>query len=89
MSDSTSFMAIPPYIYCPRCGDRITLKEIIGDEKKIIEEQGYDAGARGICRCGVVLVICHQPLPKSPTFSIFIDVYKLSPEIYESIAGKN
>jgi hypothetical protein len=41
-----------------------------------MEEEGYDAGGRGVCSCGVVLIILHQPLPKSPSFCIFIDIYK-------------
>lgn len=89
MGASSTSAAIPPYIYCPRCGNKIVLREVSGDEKKALEDQGYDAGARGICRCGVVLVLCHQPLPKSPTFSIFIDVYKFTEEVYEALAGKN
>jgi hypothetical protein len=40
-----------------------------------MKEQGYTAIARGICRCGVVVVLCYQPLPASPTFSLFFDIY--------------
>jgi hypothetical protein len=67
---------IPPVIFCPRCGDQVSI-ELMTDtqELKKINEEGYDAGGRGICECGVVCVIMHQPLPKSPTFSVFLDVY--------------
>jgi len=68
---------IPDFIFCPRCGNEIKIEEIKNTETlKKIEEDGYDAGGRGICSCGVVLIILHQPLPKSPTFSIFMDIYK-------------
>jgi hypothetical protein len=40
-----------------------------------LREQGYTAMARGICECGVVVVLCYQPLPASPTFSLFFDIY--------------
>jgi hypothetical protein len=40
-----------------------------------LKEQGYTAMARGICECGVVAVLCWQPLPASPTFSLFFDIY--------------
>jgi hypothetical protein len=40
-----------------------------------LKERGYGAMARGICRCGVVAVLCWQPLPASPTFSLFFDIY--------------
>jgi hypothetical protein len=40
-----------------------------------LKEHGYMAMARGICDCGVVAVLCWQPLPASPTFSLFFDIY--------------
>jgi hypothetical protein len=68
---------IPDYIYCPKCGEPLKIEEIKNTEDlKKMEEEGYDAGGRGVCSCGVVLIILHQPLPKSPSFSIFIDIYK-------------
>lgn len=66
-------IAPPRYIYCPRCGEKIALEPI--DDPRITEE-GYVVGARGICTCGVVAVLCIQEMPKSPTFSLFFDVYK-------------
>jgi len=68
---------VPPYIYCPRCGNKVMLTHIKGDELEKIREHGYIAGARGVCECGVVMVLCVQELPKSPTFSLFFDVYKV------------
>jgi hypothetical protein len=32
--------------------------------------------ARGACECGAVVVLCYQPLPASPTFSLFMDIYQ-------------
>jgi len=40
-----------------------------------LRKQGYTAMARGVCECGVVVVLCYQPLPASPTFSLFFDIY--------------
>jgi len=42
-----------------------------------IISNGYIAGGRGICQCGVVAVLCVQEMPKSPTFSLFFDIYAL------------
>jgi len=42
-----------------------------------IRNNGYIAGGRGICECGVVVVLCVQEMPKSPTFSLFFDIYAL------------
>jgi hypothetical protein len=68
--------AIPPFIYCPRCGSQIELEEDNNPQTLAkIKEQGYGAMARGICECGVVAVLCWQPLPASPTFSLFFDIY--------------
>lgn len=67
---------IPPYIFCPRCGGRLELEEDRRPETlEKVREQGYEAVARGVCECGVVAVLCYQPLPASPTFSLFFDVY--------------
>jgi hypothetical protein len=80
----SSRRVIPPYIYCPRCGSQIELIEDNSLETQAkIREQGYTAMARGICECGVVAVLCYQPLPASPTFSLFFDIY--SPEIIEKV----
>lgn len=67
---------IPQYIYCPRCGSRIEMQ--FDDSPEALEalrKQGYTAMAKGICGCGVVVVLCYQPLPASPTFSLFFDIY--------------
>jgi hypothetical protein len=67
---------IPPWIYCPRCGSQIELEEDKRVETlEFLREQGYTAIARGICECGVVAVLCYQPLPASPTFSLYFDIY--------------
>jgi len=67
---------IPPWIFCPRCSSKIELVEDNSpDIKARLKEQGYTAMARGICECGVVCVLCYQPLPASPTFSLFFDIY--------------
>ena len=69
-------MIMPQAIFCPRCASPIKLipmKEV--DVKTKILEQGYDEGARGMCGCGVVTLVCIMHLPKSPTFSIFMDLF--------------
>jgi hypothetical protein len=67
---------IPPWIFCPRCGSRLELSEDRSPETlNKLKEQGYEAAASGVCKCGVVAVLCYQPLPKSPTFSLFFDIY--------------
>jgi hypothetical protein len=67
---------VPPYIYCPKCGSKVNLREEKDQEVvERIREQGYADVARGICSCGVVLVLCYHPLPASPTFSLYFDVY--------------
>ena len=72
----SSRRVIPPYIYCPRCGSQIELIEDRSPETlDKLREQGYTAMARGICECGVVAVLCYQPLPASPTFSLFFNTY--------------
>jgi hypothetical protein len=72
----SSKKTIPPYIFCPRCSSRIELVEDDSPEAKAkLKEQGYTAMARGMCECGVVAVLCYQPLPASPTFSLFFDIY--------------
>jgi hypothetical protein len=43
-----------------------------------VKKQGYTAMARGMCQCGVVCVLCYQPLPASPTFSLYFDIYALN-----------
>jgi DNA-directed RNA polymerase subunit RPC12/RpoP len=68
---------LPPYIYCPRCGSKIIIEEDVKTETiEKIKEQGYTAIGRGVCECGVVVVLCYQPLPASPTFSLFFDIYE-------------
>jgi hypothetical protein len=68
---------LPPWIYCPRCGSRIELREVTEpDSLEAMREQGYTAMARGACECGAVVVLCYQPLPASPTFSLFMDIYQ-------------
>jgi len=72
----SSRKVIPPYIFCPRCSSKIELIEDNRPETmQTLREQGYTAMARGICECGVVAVLCYQPLPASPTFSLFFDIY--------------
>jgi len=72
----SSRRVIPPYIYCPRCGSRIEMIEDSSPETIAkMREHNYTAAARGVCECGVVAVLCYQPLPASPTFSLFFDIY--------------
>jgi len=78
---------IPPIIYCPRCGRKIFLQEIEGDELERIKSNGYIAGGKGMCECGVVVVLCAQELPKSPTFSLFFDIYQVAKKT--NIVGSN
>jgi len=68
---------VPNAIFCPKCGDPIELKPLReGDVRVKIKDQGFDDGARGICGCGVVAILCFQRLPKSPTFTMFFDIYR-------------
>lgn len=68
---------IPNWIYCPKCGNKLNLKEITDPETlRTIKNNGYEEASRGICECGLIAVICYQPLPASPTFSLFFDIYK-------------
>jgi hypothetical protein len=72
----SSRKVIPQYIFCPKCGSQIELIEDNSPETlEKLKEQGYTAIARGICECGVVAVLCYQPLPASPTFSLYFDIY--------------
>jgi hypothetical protein len=72
----SSRKVIPEYIFCPKCSSKIELIEDNDPETaRILKEQGYAAMARGICDCGVVAVLCWQPLPASPTFSLFFDIF--------------
>lgn len=79
----------PPYIFCPRCGEKIELvKDRNPDIVSAIKQHGYIESARGICRCGVVAVLCVQPLPASPTFSLFFDIYADIEKIIEAYKPK-
>jgi len=81
---------VPPYLYCPRCGNKVMLTPLKGDELEKIREQGYIAGAKGVCRCGVVMVLCVQEPPKSPTFSLFFDVYRIEkPTTGRAVSGRS
>jgi len=72
----SSRKVIPQYIFCPRCASKIELIEDNSPETlEKLKELGYTAIARGICECGVVAVLCWQPLPASPTFSLFFDIF--------------
>jgi coenzyme F420-reducing hydrogenase gamma subunit len=67
---------IPEYIFCPKCGSQIWLTEDNSPETlEKLKEQGYTAMGVGTCDCGVVAVLCWQPLPASPTFSLFFDIF--------------
>lgn len=69
---------VPPYIYCPKCGNKLFLEELKGNELTHVKNNGYIAGGRGICQCGVIAILCIQEMPKSPTFSLFFDIYALT-----------
>lgn len=72
---------VPPYIYCVRCGSRVDIVEDSGSEaKKVMESQGFSAIGKGICECGAVYVLCVQR-DKSPTFSLFFDIYRPTDEL--------
>ena len=70
---------IPPFIYCPKCGGEIQIR-LIKDPFKIqkMAESGFDEGGVGVCKCGVHVIIFHQPLPASPSFYILVDIYQTS-----------
>jgi hypothetical protein len=69
---------IPYFIYCPRCGERISI-ELVTDPFRIqqLRNAGYDEAGKGSCKCGVMVGILHRPLPESPTFTILVDVYQV------------
>jgi len=71
---------VPPFIYCPRCGSKIEIEELEGSELENVKAEGYVSGGKGVCKCGVVVVLCVQELPRSPTFSLFFDVYNIPRE---------
>jgi hypothetical protein len=72
----SSRKVIPQYIFCPKCGSQIELIEDNSPETMAkLKEQGYAAMGVGVCECGVVAVLCWQPLPASPTFSLFFDIF--------------
>jgi len=50
------------------------------ETKKVMEGHGYAAIAKGMCECGAIYVLCYQPLPASPTFSLFFDIYNIPEE---------
>lgn len=51
------------------------IEDTSDEAREFLKSQGYTAMAKGFCECGVVYVLCYQPLPASPTFSLFFDVY--------------
>ena len=76
---------VPPFIYCPRCGNKILLQKLEGKELQEIKKKGYIGGARGLCNCGVLAVLVIQEMPKSPTYTLMFNIYKLKGRI--SIVG--
>lgn len=67
---------IPPYIFCVKCGEKVELLEDTSPETlEALKRHGYTTSAKGACECGVFYVLCYQPLPASPTFSLFFDIY--------------
>ena len=69
---------IPTAIYCPKCGEPMTLEPIEDAQTKVkLEESGYAAGARGMCNCGVTAVLAMKKMPENPTFSLLFNIYKL------------
>ena len=77
---------IPKQIFCSRCEETVTLKAITEplDITKL-HEKGYIAGANGICKCGAVFALVIQPMPKSPTFTLMFDIYKIEKEKRKNI----
>jgi len=80
---------IPPFIFCPKCGEKIILKSLPKEELDKVRANGYDDAKKGFCRCGVVLVICHLPMPQSPSYSIFLDVYQPTQEFLALIEERS
>ena len=81
----TELKLIPRQIFCPRCGEKVTLKPITEPlDITRLHKKGYIAGANGICKCGAVFALVVQPMPKSPTFTLMFDIYKIEKE-----KGKN
>jgi len=67
---------LPPWIFCPKCGGQIELFEDNSPETLAkLKEHGYTAMAYGGCKCGLVAVLCYQPLPANPTFSLFFNIF--------------
>lgn len=69
---------VPNAIYCPKCGEPMTLELIEDAQTKVkLEESGYAVGARGMCPCGVTAVLAMKKMPENPTFSLLFNLYKL------------
>lgn len=67
---------LPSALFCPRCNQSMPITRLNEkDFEAMILKQGFDEGGRGICRCGIVAVLCIKNIPKSPTFSLFFDIY--------------
>lgn len=68
---------IPPSVFCPKCAKEVGLTEIRDplEKEKLIGAE-YSQGARGVCSCGVYLVLLTKSLPAEPTFTILFNIYK-------------
>lgn len=71
-------VVIPESIFCPRCGKTLRI-ETIEDMETLdtLRKSGYVAGARGGCACGAFAVLCIKQMPEDPTFTIFLNIYKI------------
>lgn len=71
-------VVIPESIFCPRCGSVLKI-ETVEDEQTLetFRKSGYVAGARGMCKCGVAAVLCIKQMPEDPTFTLFLNIYKI------------
>jgi hypothetical protein len=68
---------VPPTIYCPKCGELLRMHRISEPQTQAkLEESGYVAGARGICKCGVVAILAIKKMPENPTFTLMFNIYK-------------
>jgi len=53
--------------------------KVVEDAKTVLKlkEANYVSGARGMCDCGVVAILCVKALPENPTFTLMFNIYKL------------
>ena len=68
----------PQTIFCPRCGNVLSLERITEARTQVeLESKGFVVGARGMCPCGVTAVLAMKRMPENPTFTLMFNIYKL------------